>query len=111
MFFIEVLPPQSAEFPSAQAGGQFRVKEVVPNCISLDGFHEGIQLLICQHLFWLAGKLGCSHLLRWIGGDESGLYRRIQNTMEGGVDAADGTACQLTADLCVEFSDVCRFEQ
>ena len=44
---IEVLPLEAAEPAPAQAGGQLRVEEVMPDVALLDGLHKGIQLFIC----------------------------------------------------------------
>ena len=44
---IEVLPLEAADLSPAQAGGQLRVEEVVPDIILLNDCHEYIQLFIC----------------------------------------------------------------
>ena len=40
-------PLEAADLSPAQAGGEFRVEEVVPDIILLNDCHEYIQLFIC----------------------------------------------------------------
>ena len=43
---IKVVPHESADLTPAQASGELRVEEVVPERVCFDGFHEIIHLLI-----------------------------------------------------------------
>ena len=44
---IEVCPLEATDLSPAQASGEFRVEEVVPDIILLNDCHEYIQLFIC----------------------------------------------------------------
>ena len=98
---IEVCPLKAADLAPPQAGGQFRVEEVVPDSILPDCLHELVQLLVCQHLLGLVGELGSFNLLGGIPRADAGLLGCSQCFMEHGVDAPDATAGQSLASVPV----------
>ena len=52
IYLVEILPPKAADFPPAQAGGQFCEEEVPPHLVLLNGLQKGAQLFPIQNLLW-----------------------------------------------------------
>ena len=58
IFLIEVAPLQTADLTAAQAGHQFRLKEVTPHLVLLHYREEGIQLHTGEDTLGLVVGLG-----------------------------------------------------
>ena len=89
---VEVLPLESADF------------------ILCDDLYEHTQLPVRQNLFLSITELGCDNLFGGIAGDQVRFLRRLQRTVERGVDAANRAAGQTVAQLVIEPLDISRCE-
>ena len=89
---IEVLPLEPADLTPPQTSGQLGIEEVTPDFILCDDLHEHIQLLVRQYLLCPIAESGSGDLLGRVAGDQVRLLRRLQRTVERGVDAAHRTA-------------------
>ena len=69
IYLVEILPPKAADFPPAQAGGQFCEEEVPPHLVLLNSDHESVQLFLIQNLLWTVVGLGDYCALGGILGD------------------------------------------
>lgn len=104
MSFIKVLPLQPANLTPAQSGSQFRVEEVTPDTIPLNGFHEFFQLFICQHLFSFVAEFGCVDISGGITWDEASLLRCTHYLMEHSVNASDCSAGQPLSRVSISLT-------
>ena len=91
-----------ADLPPPQTSGQLGIEEVTPDFILHDDLHEHIQLLVRQYLLCPIAESGSGDLLGRVAGDQVRLLRRLQRTVERGVDAAHRTAGQTITQLLVE---------
>ncbi len=89
---IEVRPHEAADLTPAQAGGQFSIEEVVPDCVFPDHIHKDIQLFLIQNFHWLMDCLGWVHFVGRVDGDEPLISRRFERMVKRGVYAMDGGA-------------------
>ena len=87
---VEVLPPEPAQLPPPQAGGQLRVEEVPPGFVLVHCRQEGIHLLIVQDAHGFVCHLGRLHMVSGIVWQQPLVYGGFQRMVEGGVDAVDG---------------------
>lgn len=86
---IEVRPPQTADLTPAQAGGQLRVEEVVPDFILPHHLQEFFQLGFRQDLFRCVVGLGDHRALGGVLHDQPLPHRRVHGLMQEHVDGAD----------------------
>ncbi len=87
---VKVLPFEAAQFSPAQAGGQLRVEEVVPEFVLVYGRHQRVQLVAVEDALGLLRHSGRCHLAGGVGRQKALFRRRLQRVVEGGVDAVDG---------------------
>ena len=66
---VEVLPPEPAQLPPPQAGGQLRVEEVVPDRVELNCAQEFLQLVVGKYPLGCVGHAGRSRFFRRIERD------------------------------------------
>ena len=88
--FIEVLPHETADLAPPQSGHELGVKELVPDFVLADEFHEGFQLLFVEDLLRFVVGLGRSGTFSGIAGNDVGLHRVLHSAVEHGVDVVDG---------------------
>ena len=101
MGLVEVGPHEATDLTPPQAGGQFRVEEVVPDRVLPDHLHEPLQLGVVEDLLGDSFLLGQGDAFSGIAGNQVRLHRRIQSFMQNAVDAADRSASQLVPVLGV----------
>ena len=91
-FVVKIRPHETADFTQSETGGQFSVEKIMPDGVSFDGVHEGVQLFLVQDVHGLAGDFRWRHLIGGISGDEPLLHRRPERLVERGMDVVDSDA-------------------
>ena len=96
---IEVLPHETADLTSAQAGGQLRVEEVPPGLVLVHCRQEGVHLLPVQDLLGLVAVLGQLGSVRGVVRDDVIPFRVFETPVEHGMDAEHHGVRQLVSIL------------
>lgn len=106
---VEVAPFQAADLTPAQAGGDLRVEEIVPQRLVFDRLHESFQLLFVENFHVLAAVFGDHRAVRRVAHDHAGAHRGLQDLVEQHMDIPHGGGGQrfLLAVLAV----ICLFAQ
>ena len=107
---IEVAPLQTADLAAAQAGHQFRLKEVPPHLILLHHCEEGVQLHTGEDALGLVVWLGRRCPLGGVPGDDVRLHRVFQRGVERGVDVANHGVRELVVHLGMLVDASLRFQ-
>lgn len=85
---IKVAPLEPADLAAAQAGGDLRVEEIVPQRLGADRFHESVELLFVEDLHGRFIELGDHRSIRRVLNDQPGAHRRFHDLVEQHMDAA-----------------------
>ena len=93
---IKVAPLEPADLAAAQAGGDLRVEEIVPQRLGADRFHESVELLFVEDLHGRFIELGDHRSIRRVLNDQPGAHRRFHDLVEQHMDAAHRGVGKLT---------------
>ena len=107
---VEVAPLQSADLAAAKAGHQLRLEEVPPHLVPLHHREKGVQLLAGQNALGLVVGLGRRCTFGGISGNDMGLHRVFQRSVEGGMDVAHHGVGELMPHLGMLVDAPLRFQ-
>ena len=107
---VEVAPLQPADLAAAQAGHQLHLKEVPPHLVPLHHRAEGIQLLAGQNALGLVVGFGRRCTFGGISGNDMGLHRVFQRSVEGGMDVAPHGVREMMPHLGMLMDAPLRFQ-
>ena len=89
-FLVEVAPLEPTNLAAAQAGGDLRVEEIVPQRLGADRLHESVELFFVQNVHGLTVEFRDHCSLGGIVYDKPGPHRRLHDLVEQHVNSAHG---------------------